>query len=184
MSDIVLETPRLILRKLTLDDIKNIKEQLQDPKVMFAYEGPFSDDLVKSWMAKQLERYEDYGFALNAVIRKEDNVFLGQCGITMQDVDGLMVHEVGYLFSSQYWKNGYAREAACACRDYAFKKLKAPNVYAIIRDINEASKAVAKAMNMSLIGTTIKHYRGCSLKHEIFKISRQEWETLEFNKLN
>lgn len=53
-------------------------------------------------MAKQLERYEDYGFALNAVIRKEDNVFLGQCGITMQDVDGLMVHEVGYLFSSQY----------------------------------------------------------------------------------
>ncbi|MEG1560447.1 MAG: GNAT family N-acetyltransferase [Clostridia bacterium] len=49
----------------------------------------------------------------------------------IQDYDGKSVIEVGYLFQKAFWHNGYAQEAAIACKKYAFEKLNANEVFSI-----------------------------------------------------
>jgi RimJ/RimL family protein N-acetyltransferase len=79
---------------------------------------------------------------------------------------------VGYLFQKAYWHNGYATEAAIACRDYAFEKINADEVFSIIRDNNIASQNVAKRNGMTIKDTFVKHYRGIDMPHYLFSVKR------------
>ena len=80
----ILETKRLYLREMTQDDYGSLCKILQDEEVMYAYEHAFSDEEVQEWLDKQLARYREYGFGLWAVILKETDEMIGQCGLTMQ----------------------------------------------------------------------------------------------------
>ena len=64
MEHIVLETDRLLLREMSLSDLGALSSILQDERVMYAYNGAFSDKETLDWMQKQLQRYKDYGFGL------------------------------------------------------------------------------------------------------------------------
>lgn len=86
------------------------------------------------WLDRQFACYDKYGFGLWAVILKETNEFIGQCGLTIQPWKDSEVLEIGYLFERKYWHNGYATEAAIACKRYAFETLGASEVCSIIRD--------------------------------------------------
>ena len=86
----ILETERLILRELEKDSEKDYKwlcSILQDKETMYAYEHAFSDEEVLQWFNNQINRYKTYGFGLWACILKENNEFIGQCGLTMQKID-------------------------------------------------------------------------------------------------
>ncbi|MGN0994416.1 MAG: GNAT family N-acetyltransferase [Butyricicoccus sp.] len=168
----ILETERLILRRLTQDDFDGIARTLQDPEAMYAYEHGFSDAEVQEWLDRQLARYEKYGFGLWAVIEKATGGLIGQCGLTMQDCGGQEVLEVGYLFQRDRWHNGFATEAAMACRDYAFDVLGADEVFSIIRDNNYASQNVARRNGMAVRGAFVKHYYGMDMPHLIFSVRR------------
>jgi len=50
------------------------------------------------------------------VILKEGNIFLGDCGITMQNIDGEVVPEMGFHIIKDHCNKGYATEAALACK--------------------------------------------------------------------
>ena len=97
MNRIILETNRLLLREMTLSDMGSLSLILQDEKVMYAYNGAFSDKETFAWMQKQLQRYKDYGFGLWGVILKDTNEMIGQCGLTMQEYKTAQVPEIGYL---------------------------------------------------------------------------------------
>jgi len=168
----ILETKRLMLREMTQEDLPSLCKILQDDDVMYAYEGSFSDYEVQNWLDKQLERYKEYGFGLWAVILKETGIMIGQCGLTMQEYNSNNVMEVGYLFQKEYWHCGYASEAAIACKEYAFDKLKAKEAYSIIRDTNTSSQNVAKRNGMSCIDKFIKHYRGVDMPHFVFYVKQ------------
>ncbi|MCI8500827.1 MAG: GNAT family N-acetyltransferase [Oscillospiraceae bacterium] len=170
-----LETQRLILRELTEDDWDGLCAILQDEAVMYAYEHAFSDQEVREWLDRQLARYEEYGhrFGLCAVILKETGRMIGQAGLTIQDCDGEQVLEIGYLFQKRYWHQGYAAEAALACKKYAFGQLDAPRVYSIIRDNNTASQKVAARNGMKPVKTFIKHYYGVDMPHLLFCVERE-----------
>ena len=166
--NMIFETERLFARKLTKDDFGSLCRILQDPEVMYAYEHAFSDAEVNSWLERQLKRYVTDGFGLWAVILKETGSMIGQCGLTMQDWNGKMVPEIGYLFEKAYWHRGYASEAAKGCKEYAFQSLKLPRVYSIIRDNNLPSHRVAERTGMKLCGSLVKHYYGLDMAHLVF----------------
>lgn len=59
MKEMILKTKRLLLRELKQDDFDDICKLLQDPIVMYAYEGAFSKKEVQEWLDKQLRRYQN-----------------------------------------------------------------------------------------------------------------------------
>ena len=139
---------------------------------MYAYEHPFSDEEVQEWLDRQRLRYQQYGFGLWAVILKKSDEMIGQCGLTMQDYEGQEVLEVGYLFQKSHWRQGYATEAAVACKNYAFEKLHATEVYSIIRENNIASQKVAKRNGMIVCGKIVKHYYGMDMPHLVYAVKK------------
>lgn len=82
---VILETRRLLLRELRQEDFDDACLLLQDPEVMYAYEGPFSREEVQAWLDKQLHRYREDGFGLWALVEKSSGALIGQCGLTLQD---------------------------------------------------------------------------------------------------
>lgn len=194
---VIVETERLFLREMTQDDYEDLCKMLQDEEVMYAYEHAFADEEAQEWLERQMKRYEDYGFGLWAVIRKETGEMIGQCGLTMQEcidtgksTDGQedaktqesvethesvsrQVLEVGYLFQKAFWHQGYATEAAVACKEYAFRELDAAEVFSIIRDNNIPSQNVAKRNGMTIKGQFTKHYYGMDMPHLVFSVKRE-----------
>ena len=157
---------------MTLSDMSALSLILQDEKVMYAYNGAFNDKETLIWMQKQLQRYKDYGFGLWGVFLKDTSEMIGQCGITMQEYKATQVPEIGYLFAYKHWHNGYATEAAIACREYGFNTLRFDELYSIIRDTNIASQKVALRNNMSPIDSIVKHYRGVDMPHIIYCVRK------------
>ena len=170
----ILETERLTLREMRQSDYSALCKILQDEEVMVAYEGAFTDEEIQQWIDRQLKRYQEDGFGLWAVILKETNEMIGQCGLTMQDCEDKQILEIGYLLQRAYWHQGYASEVAIACKEYAFEKLNAEEVFSMIRDTNIASQNVAIRNGMTVADQFMKHYRGVDMPHLLYSVKRTE----------
>ncbi len=171
--NMIFETERLYLREMNQADFHSLCQILQDEDTMYAYEGAFSDEEVQEWLDRQISRYQKWNFGLWAVILKETDEMIGQCGLTIQPWKETEVLEIGYLFNRLYWHMGYAAEAAKACKKYAFDVLKADEVCSIIRDTNIASQNVAVRNGMKRADTWIKHYRGIDMPHYRYVVQKQ-----------
>ena len=170
----ILRTERLTLREMCEDDLGALTAILGDAETMYAYEHAFCAAEIRAWLDNQYRRYREDGFGLWAVVLKATGSVIGQCGLTVQNCGGKELIEVGYLFERAFWHNGYATEAARACRDLAFDKFGADEVFAIVRDSNFASPAVARRCGMTARGTIVKHYYGMDMPHIVFSIKREE----------
>lgn len=168
----ILETERIYFREMQQSDFASLCKIMQDEDTMYAYEGAFSDNEVHEWLDRQIARYQKWGFGLWAVILKETDEMIGQCGLTLQTWKDDEVLEIGYLFERSYWHQGYATEAAKACKKYAFERLNATQVCSIIRDTNIASQNVAIRNGMTIKDTWIKHYKGVDMPHLRYVVSR------------
>ena len=147
------------------NDFQSLCKILQDEDTMYAYEGAFNDEEVQNWLDRQISRYQKWDFGLWAVILKETDEMIGQCGLTMQPWKDEEVLEIGYLFERKFWHKGYATEAAKACKKYAFEILKANEVCSIIRDTNIASQKVAIRNGMCVTDSCTKHYKVVDMPH-------------------
>ena len=170
----ILETTRLILREMDWDDYDDLCEMLRDPEVMYAYDHAFSEEEAKAWLENQRRRYREDGFGLWAVVDRQTGEMVGQCGLTWQECDGNTLLEVGYLLKKKNWHQGYATEAALACREYAFEKLGSEAVYSLIRDNNFPSQRVALRNGMKPVKTTVKRYYGREMPHIVYEARKKE----------
>lgn len=144
-----LETKRLLLRPMTESDLDALLLIFTDPKVMAAFNHPpFTREQMRHWLQRNLDHQEEYGYGLFSVLLKESGELIGDCGLEQMDDQGAA--ELGYDFRSDFWNQGYATEAACAVRDYAFGVLKLPRLISLIRVGNLSSKRVAEKVGMSL----------------------------------
>ena len=173
MSKIILETERLILREMNNNDFEALCKILLDEETMYAYQGACTIEEAHNWLNSQLERYKNYGYGLWAVVLKENNEMIGQCGLSIQTWKNFKVLEVGYLFQRNYWHHGYATEAAIASKEYAFNVLNANEVSSIIRTTNTQSINVALRNGMKKVDDWVKHYRGVDMPHYRFVVRKE-----------
>lgn len=168
----ILETERLALRELDQSDFAALRAILQDEAVMYAYEHAFTNREVQAWLDRQRDRYAKDGFGLWAMVEKATGEMMGQCGLTLQDWGERQVPEIGYHLRRDRWRQGFAIEAAAACREYGFHTLNFPELFSIIRDNNHPSQRVALRNGMALRGSFVKHYQGVDMPHLVFSVKR------------
>jgi RimJ/RimL family protein N-acetyltransferase len=144
-----LETKRLVLRPMLETDLEALLLIFTDPKVMAAFDHPpFTREQMQRWLNRNLDHQSRFGYGLFSVILKESGELIGDCGLEQMEDQGAA--ELGYDFRSEFWNQGYATEAACAVRAFAFEVLKLPCLISLIRVGNLRSKRVAEKVGMIL----------------------------------
>ena len=171
-----LETGRLIMREMTMEDLPATREIVCDEQTMYAWNGAWSEEENIEGIRKQIRGYREDGFGRWAATLRETGRVIGICGLQWCDTDKDRVLEIGYMFNREFWHNGYASEAAIACKRYAFDVLKHNEVFSLIRDNNFASMNVAIRNGMLVRGRFIKHYKGEDMPHYIFSARRADEE--------
>ena len=97
------------------------------------------------------DSYRDHDFGHWVAILEDSGEFAGQCGLTVQEVEGKNEVEIGYLFLRKYWGQGLATEAARAARDYGFNTLGYERLVSlIVPGKNLASRRVAEKVGLTL----------------------------------
>lgn len=168
-----LETRRLILRELTDCDFDSLFEILSDPETMQHYPAPFDEAKVRSWIQWNQDNYTRYGFGLWAVILKETGEFIGDCGITMQNIHGELLPEVGYHIHKNHRRKGYAAEAAAACIHFAFTTKNFPMVYSYMKYTNIPSYSTALKNGMRFVE---EYADPVNTITKVYAIDRETWK--------
>ena len=144
-----IQTKRLVLRPMLGTDLDALLLIFTDPNVMAAFDHPlFTREQMQRWLQRNLDHQDQFGYGLFCVLLKETSELIGDCGLEQMEDQGAA--ELGYDFRSQFWNRGYATEAACAVRDYAFNNLHLPRLISLIRVGNLASRRVAEKVGMNL----------------------------------
>ena len=172
MMKIIIETKRLILREMVMDDLPATWEIVGDEITMAAWNGAWSEEENLAGIEKQIHGYRENGFGRWAVALKDTNRVIGICGLQFCDTDKDSVLEIGYLFNRAFWHNGYATEAAVASKRYAFDVLGEREVFSLVRDTNIASMNVAIRNGMLVRGRFTKHHKGVDMPHYIFSVTK------------
>ena len=166
----VLETPRLTLREFRSEDVDALARVLADGETMRYYPAPLGPAEVEQWIERNRRRYRESGYGLWAMILKPGAELIGDCGLVKQTVDGVDEIEIGYHVRRDCWKQGLATEAARACRDYGFARLKVDRLISLIRPENLPSRRVAEKNGMKLWKEVLWH----GLPHSVFAVRRSE----------
>jgi RimJ/RimL family protein N-acetyltransferase len=136
----LLETERLRLRQLSLDDAAFILELLNQPSYVrfIGDRGVRTADDAERYIAQgPMESYRRFGFGLWMVEMKEGHLPVGLCGlIRREELDDI---DIGFAFPPQFWGQGFATEAARAVMAYGRETLKLKRIVAIVSPDNERS---------------------------------------------
>ena len=144
----ILETERLFLREMSMDDYDALYKVLADPDIMQHYPYSFDEERVRAWIERNVNRYKDNGFGLWAVCLKDTGEMIGDCGLTLQNIEGEMLPEIGYHIRKDCQHKGYAKEAPAAVRDWAFTNTDYPALYSYCKSTTIPSFKTAEAIGM------------------------------------
>ena len=140
----IAETSRLQLRHFEPEDVLPLSQILADPEVMrFSVAGPKTAEQTQALMDSCRAEYKTNGYALYAVVHKEDQRLIGYCGFMPQMVNDTPEIELGYRLHPAYWGRGLGTEAARATVKYAADTLKLTRLIAVIEADNVGSVQVA-----------------------------------------
>jgi RimJ/RimL family protein N-acetyltransferase len=163
-----IRTQRLLLRPLTLADADALSLVLGDAETMRWYPAPFDRGSVVAWIDKQRKRYADDGFGLLGIEESATGELLGDCGPTVQNVDGEPHIELGWHVRRDRWGAGIATEGGLACREWCWANLDADHLISLIRPENRQSWRVAEKLGMTIWRETIRK----EMLHRVYRIDR------------
>jgi RimJ/RimL family protein N-acetyltransferase len=148
----ILETERLLLRRLVLDDLDALFELYRDEEIRRYFpEGVLDYAQTKEeleWFLNGHPRFPELG--LWATVNKETGEFMGRCGLLPWTIEDRQEVEVAYLLGKKFWGQGFASEAALAIVQYAFENLDLSRLICLIDPENLASVKVAERIGMRL----------------------------------
>jgi ribosomal-protein-alanine N-acetyltransferase len=174
-----IETERLLLRKITLDDAAAIFEYASDPQVSryMPWEPHQSIAATYEYLAHVVERYQQHLPGPWGIIHKRDAKLIGTCAHGVWNHDHSR-SEIGYVLNRSYWGQGYMPEAARAIIGFGFRELRLNRIEARCETANIGSARVMEKAGMTFEGVlrqqvyTKSRYRDM----KIYSILRSEWE--------
>jgi RimJ/RimL family protein N-acetyltransferase len=166
----LIETERLKLRELVETDFDALHEVVGDAETMRYYPAHNDRAGTARWILRNRESYEARGYGLWAVILKDSDRFLGQCGILDVHIDGEVVPEIAYHINRSFWNQGYATEAARACLEYGFRSLELETIHIHTWVENSPSRRVAEKIGMKQVKEFDKHMSayGMTWRHVVY----------------
>lgn len=188
MTELRLETQRLILRQWQPDDLAVFAQMNADPEVMQYFPKllpPKLSDTI-AYKCQQLIKDKGWGFwavSLKGEIDEESN-FIGMVGLNEIHADMPFAPgvEIGWRLHKDYWGQGYATEAARAALRYAFETLELDEVVAFTAVINKHSQLIMQRIGMSDTQENFYHPMLNSnhrlAEHVLYKITQQEWQAI------
>jgi ribosomal-protein-alanine N-acetyltransferase len=169
----MIETDRLILRKMEEDDAEALLKIFSDPIAMHHFGVVFDRRKMDEWVRNNLEHEKKHGFSLLSVILKDNGELIGDCGLETDEIDGRTVVGIGFDFQRVYWGKGYATEAAQAVLEYGFRRFEFDSISAWIDPENTPSQRVAERIGMKVE----RHVTRGGKKYALYSIKRQDSKT-------
>ena len=171
----MIQTERLVLRRMADSDFEALRRVLGDGEIMCHYPYAFDDARVRSWIVRNQQRYEIFGFGLWAVCRADNGEVIGDCGLTMQIIDGQIRPEIGYHIRRDQQRQGFAREAAGAVRDWTFRNTPFRLIYSYMKAENLPSIRTAMSYGAVPAGE-FRDEDGGLIK--VYALAREDWEKM------
>ena len=143
----ILETARLQLRMLSVDDAEFILRLLNEPSFIrnIGDRGVRTIDDARAYILKgPIASYEKFGFGLWMVETRFESTPIVICGLLKRDV--LADVDIGYALLPEFWSQGYALESASAVLSYANEKLGLKRVVAVTNSDNTSSIRLLEKM--------------------------------------
>ncbi len=145
----VLETERLILRKLSFGDAPFILELLNEPAFIrfIGDKGVRNLDDARAYLKNgPMLSYKQHGFGLYMTALKDRGIPLGICGLVKRDT--LPDADIGFAFLRRHRNKGYATESARAVLAHAVDTLKIPRIVGITAQDNHGSIKVLQKIGL------------------------------------
>ena len=174
----IVETERLYLREMTENDFEALNKVLADSDIMQHYPYKFDEARVRNWIQRNMDRYRIFGFGLWAVCLKETGEMIGDCGLTMQMINGQIKPEIGYHIRADKQRKGYAKEAAAAVRDWTFHNTPFRMIYSYMKHTNVPSCKTAISFGCKQVDEVEDDVNEIT---KVFAISRDEWMNHDTN---
>ena len=147
----VLETDRLILCEMSVEDADFILEIVNEPAFLqfIGDRGVRTIEEARRYIREgPIDSYKRHGFGLYLTKLKDEEAPIGICGLikreSLDDVD------IGFAFSSRFWGKGYAVEAASAVMSYGRSAFGLDRIVAIVSPENSSSKKVLEKLGMRI----------------------------------
>lgn len=149
---VILETNRLLLRRLVMEDLDDLFALYRDPEIRKYFpDGVLTLEETKEELAWFLNGHPEHPeLGLWATIHKETGKFIGRCGLLPWEIDVRLEIEIAYLLDKSFWHQGLATEAAQGILKYAFEELNLSRLICLIDPQNIASQRVAERIGMAL----------------------------------
>ena len=177
-SPVQLETSRLFLRPFQENDAIDMAVILGDPEVMrhIGRGTPKTFEETVDYLQFLLRHEAAYGFSLWAMVRKNDDRVIGQCGLWHLEKTGEV--DLAYTLAQDCWGQGYATEASIAWLDYAFgfgqelgHGLDLPRIVAISKPENRASIRILEKLGMCYERDDVFYHCNCAY----YGLNRDQW---------
>lgn len=146
----LLETDRLFLRPLSLDDLHPLTKIISDPAVMeYSIGGVYNEEKTSKFIEWCIECYEVSGVGPLAVIEKLSSKLIGFCGLSPETVGDNVEISLGYRFARESWGKGFATESAQAVVSNGFTQHNYESMVAVINPDHSASINVAEKVGFT-----------------------------------
>jgi ribosomal-protein-alanine N-acetyltransferase len=149
----ILQTSRLILRKLTIEDAAFMVRLLNDPSFIqnIGDKGVRTVADAERWLRdSHLASYQKHGFGHYRVELKSTGDVIGMCGLIKREALGEI--DVGFAFLPEYWSCGYASEAAAGVMEYGQRELGIQRIVGFVSPHNAGSIRVLEKLGLKFAG--------------------------------
>jgi [ribosomal protein S5]-alanine N-acetyltransferase len=178
-SESMLETSRLLLRPLELDDAPVMsklagRREIADTTISIPH--PYSDKQAREWIASHIGKDHTDKEIIFAITLKADEQLVGTVGLRDVDHEHSQA-EMGFWVALEAWGKGYATEAASAILGFGFEKLQLNRIYAHHMVRNPASGRVLEKIGMKKEGLLRERVRKWEVFEDVVVLAmlRSDW---------